>query len=506
MTTRATVAQGTDRPELHEAERLVALEGESKGRLEAILEFLRTGAQERELHEVERELLTRLLMLGRTLVQVFVAKKGTGKVPEGRVTRPSGEELPYHSIKARGYASIFGEVEIPRAYYWSPGEKGWFPLDAELNLPEQRYSYLLQEWGELLGADGAFEKVTERLETLLQVKFWNQGIQQVAQAAAEDVQPFYEQLGAPPAAKEGALLVATIDGKGVPIRPSEPQGQKLRLGPGEKPNKKKEAVVSAVYTIDRYPRTPEDVIREIDSENRIVPPNPPPPPRPRPQNKRMRATMRGKDEAFAEVRRQLDERDPQGKKERIALTDGAEPLQERVQSQLAGQSGIVLILDIMHVLTYLWAVAFAFHKEGTPEASRWVMNKLRLLLEGKVGYVIGALRHRLGEGGLSRSKQRDFTKAITYMERNRAFMAYDVYLAEGYPIGSGVAEGGCKHLVGDRMESTGMRWSIDGAQAILDLRSVSINGDWAAFWRFHAAQEKARLYGVEHAYPLKKAG
>jgi hypothetical protein len=496
--TREMVTQGTDTPELHEAERLAALETESRSKLESLLEFLRTGAQQSELHEVEREVLTQLLGLGRTLLQVFLATKGTGKVPAGRVAAPSGEELPYHSIKRCGYASIFGEVEIRRAYYWGVAQKGLFPLDAELNLPEQRYSYLLQEWGELLGTDGSFEKVTERLETLFRVKFWSQGVQHVAHAAAESVQPFYEQLPAPAAATEGELLVATIDGKGVPIRPEEPQGRKLRIGPGEKPNKKKEAVVSAVYTIDRYPRTPEDVIREIDTENRIVAPDPPPPPRPRPKNKRMRATMQGKKTAFDEMRRHLDERDPTGEKQRVALTDGAEPLQEGVLTQLAGSSGIVLILDIMHVLTYLWPVAFAYYKEGSADASRWVMHKLHLLLEGKVGYVIGTLRQRLALGGLSRSKQRDFKKAIAYMERNRTFMAYDLYLAEGYPIGSGVAEGGCKHLVGDRMESTGMRWSLHGAQAILDLRSVSINGDWEAFWRFHAAREKARLYGPKH--------
>jgi|CXWL01.1.fsa_nt_gi hypothetical protein len=498
MRTRARVAQGTDKPDLHEAERLGALVGESRDKLEALLDFLRVGAQKSEIHQVEREILTRLLCLGRTLLEVFLAGKGTGAAPEGRVTRPSGEILPYHSIKPCGYASIFGKVEVRRAYYWGQAEQGWFPLDAELNLPAQRYSYLLQEWGELLGTDGSYEKVTERLETLFGVTFWTQGVQHVARAAAQDVQPFYEQLPPPPEEEEGELLVATIDGKGVPMRPEEPQGQRLRLAPGEKPNKKKEAVVSAVYTIQRFRRTPDDVIREIDDQNRIVPPLPDQarPQRPRPQNKRLRATMRGKDEAFAEVRRQLDQRDPGGTKPWIALTDGAEPLQERVLAELAGPSGIVLILDVMHVLTYLWWCAFAYHPEGTPEASRWVMNKLRLLLEGKVGYVIGALRQRLNQDSLSRSKQRDFLKAIRYMERNRAFMAYDVYLAEGYPIGSGVAEGACKHLVGDRMESTGMRWSMAGAQAMLDLRSAALNGDWAELWRFHVAAEKTRLYGT----------
>lgn len=498
MRTSTTVPLGTDKPELHEAERVGALMRESRDQLDLLLRYLRTDAQKSELHEVERGILVRLLQLGQTLLQAFLAEKGTGKASEGRVTTPAGQELPYHSTRSCDYASIFGKIEVRRAYYWGPADHGYFPLDAELNLPEQCFSYVLQEWGALLGTDGSFEKVTERLETFFGVKFWSQGVQHVARAAADDVQPFYEQLPPPPAKEEGELLVATIDGKGVPIRPEEPQGRKIRIGPGEKPNKKKEAVVSAVYTVERFRRTPDDVIREIDQENRIVAPAQAPPPRPRPQNKRVRATMRGKDEAFAEVRRQLDQRDPHGRKQWIALTDGAEPLQERTLSQLAGPSGILLILDIMHVLTYLWAVAFAYHKEGTPEASRWVMNKLRLLLEGKVGYVIGTLRLRLGQGGLSRSKQRDFQKAIDYMERNRPFMAYDVYIAEGYPIGSGVAEGACKHLVGDRMESTGMRWSMAGAQAILELRSVSLNGDWTAFWRYRAAREKARLYGGDH--------
>lgn len=100
----------------------------------------------------------------------------------------------------------------------------------------------------MLGADGSFEKVTERVETLLGVKFWKQGVQHVARVAAADVQSFYEARPVPAAKSEDELLVSTIDGKGVPMRPDEPRRSRLRVGPGEKPNKKKEAVVSAVYT------------------------------------------------------------------------------------------------------------------------------------------------------------------------------------------------------------------------------------------------------------------
>ena len=73
-------------------------------------------------------------------------------------------------------------------------------------------------------------------------------------------------------------------------------------------------------------------------------------------------------------------------------------------------------------------------------------------------------------------------------------MKYDEYLAAGYPIGSGVVEGACRHLVKDRMERSGMRWLPSGAQAMLDLRATYLNGEWNNFWKFHVASEDQRLY------------
>jgi len=495
MKSSGSVAKRTDKEGLGQSERKVA-DDCVRADLERVLEFGRTEAQKLPLHEVERQVFARVMRLGRLLLLSVLAERGDGRVAKDESVVPGTASLPLHSTKTRGYLSIFGEIEISRAYYWRVGEAGVCPLDAELQLPEERYSYLLQEWGELLGTDGSFEKVTARLETLLGVKFWSQGVQRVAHLAAEDVQAFYEQKPTPAKETEGELLVATVDGKGVPVRREDEDGRRqLRVAPGKKPNRKREAVVSAVYTVEPHRRTAEDVLREIDDRGCVVPNVSAAPPRPRPKNKRLRATMHGKDAAFPEIRRQLDERDPTGTKTWIALTDGADALQERVYQHLTGPNGIVLVLDVMHVLGYLWPVAFTFFDDGIPEASRWVMNKLRLLLEGKVGYVIGSLRRRLDQGGLSKNKQRDFEKAIRYMVNNRPCMAYDEYLAKGYPIASGVAEGACKNLVKDRMECTGMRWTLPGAQAILDLRSVSLNGDWQAFWRFHVAQRTQQLYG-----------
>jgi hypothetical protein len=88
-----------------------------------------------------------------------------------------------------------------------------------------------------------------------------------------------------------------------------------------------------------------------------------------------------------------------------------------------------------------------------------------------------------------------FFIVMTYLENGKNHMRYDIYLKRGYPIGSGVVEGACKNLVKDRMEQCGMRWTIAGAEAVLGMRSIQINGMNSDYWQYHIAQEKQRLYG-----------
>jgi len=112
-----------------------------------------------------------------------------------------------------------------------------------------------------------------------------------------------------------------------------------------------------------------------------------------------------------------------------------------------------------------------------------------------VGYVIGGLRRLRDQHDLRGEKRRTVEAAIRYYENNRDHMRYDEYLAAGYPIGSGVAEGACRHLVKDRMERTGMRWTVDGAQAMLHLRATYLNGDWQQFIDYRIETEQEALYG-----------
>ena len=100
---------------------------------------------------------------------------------------------------------------------------------------------------------------------------------------------------------------------------------------------------------------------------------------------------------------------------------------------------------------------------------------MREWLEGRVGSVIEGFGQRLTQERLRGVKRKVVKSAIEYLENNREHLKYDEYLAAGYPIGSGVAEGACRHLVKDRLEQTGMRWTVTGAQAMLHVRALYLN-------------------------------
>ncbi|MDM8556548.1 hypothetical protein QUF75_17620 [Desulfococcaceae bacterium HSG7] len=96
----------------------------------------------------------------------------------------------------------------------------------------------------------------------------------------------------------------------------------------------------------------------------------------------------------------------------------------------------------------------------------------------------------MSEGERTESQIEKFEKVITYLKNHKQYMKYDQYLSQGYPIGSGVVESACDHVVKDRMEMSGAGWGINGAESILRLRSISKSGDWDEYWKFFTANAK----------------
>jgi hypothetical protein len=139
------------------------------------------------------------------------------------------------------------------------------------------------------------------------------------------------------------------------------------------------------------------------------------------------------------------------------------------------------ILDLLHVTPRLWQAAKLLYGENSPEVLPFVRERVTQVLEGKVETVIRTVRRLAKERGLNAAKRRALSGIGSYLHKNRHRMRYDEYLRHGYPIASGVIEGACRHLIKDRMERAGMHWTMAGAQAMLDLRSVWIGGQWDAF-------------------------
>src|SRR5213075_2261576 len=156
------------------------------------------------------------------------------------------------------------------------------------------------------------------------------------------------------------------------------------------------------------------------------------------------------------------------------------------------------ILDLLHVTPRLWQAAHVFHPEGSEAAEAFARERILRVLQGEVAGVVQGLRRLGTQRGLKGSKKKTLAQVCAYLEKNRGRMRYDAYLAKGYPIASGVIEGACRHLVKDRMERAGMHWTLSGAQAMLNVRSVHLGGQWEAFQQFRIEQATERLYPHRH--------
>jgi hypothetical protein len=260
------------------------------------------------------------------------------------------------------------------------------------------------------------------------------------------------------------------------------------------------ALVGAVYSVDPFVRTPEEVLDALFRDAPLVQP----PSRPRPCFKYVRAALQRNDQdstepqtqaIFGWMAAQVALRNPDADKQVLLLMDGQDSLWRAGWAYLPKElAEVTEILDLLHALGYLWEAASLFHPKGSDDARALVKTQAQRMLHGDVAAVIHALRW-LGTHRKRKGKRRDALKRICgYFHNNAHRMAYDVYLENGFPIASGVIEGACRCVVKDRMERSGMRWVMTGARAMLDMRCVYLSGLWEEFTAFRIQRESRRLY------------
>jgi hypothetical protein len=448
-----------------------------------------SSALQLPLHQIESQQQAKGLEVQRLLLQAHLQHRGNGDVgPALRLQQQDGAVLYSHRrLGARSLTTVFGTVELVRMGYSRPGAPSIFPLDQALALPARSFSYELQRRLVKAAVQNPFLESVQTIADLTGVSVSKRSLEEILPDAAQDFDAFYRQRSPEPAT--GSILVAAVDCKGIPmVKPGGAQPTP-RLTKGQKANKKRMATVAAVFTRAPWVRTPQQVVESLFRTCRRTPGEAPTPPRP--ENKRVWASLlKGKTAVIQEVAAEMDRRDPSRSKTRVALTDGERALQIRVNRKLS----VTLILDLMHVLEKLWKAAYVFHAEGSLEADLWVLDRTLRILFGDVGQVVKGIRQSITKRGLSGAKRKTLLGVAGYLYRNRAQMRYDEYLALGWPIGTGPVEGACKNLIKDRMERSGMRWTEQMAEAIVQLRAIYLSGDFDRYWQFHIEQDQRRLY------------
>lgn len=499
----------------HETEVLKAENADLLGILTDLCAYLRGAAADgTAAHEVELAVWQRILQLGATLFGQFLTLLGTGDLGDS-VSLPDGRLCQrLETLHGRRYLSIFGEFQLQRTAYGSrEGQKiDFVPLDNRLQLPAGAFSYLLQNWDQSLCVEEAFSQAGRTIQRMLGLKQPVDSLERMNGQMAALVEDFRAERPQPAADQEGDIVVTSADGKGVVMRrtAAEPAPPAHRTK-GDKASRKEMAIVGAVYTVDRYERTAAQVVAALFGDDRAEPL----PQRPKPCHKHTMASLAytdvegthpGIEKTYTWLLEEVWARNRGFGKEMVHLCDGQEALWQARADHLPARN-TTDILDLLHVTPRLWLAAHVFHAEKSPAAEQFVRERVLKMLEGKADLVIRGLREMGTKRQVTGSKKATLAKVCAYFENNRGRMHYDAYLAKGYPIASGVIEGACRHLVKDRMERAGMHWTRAGAQAMLDVRSIHINGDWEEYQEFRFDCETRKLYPWRHLvegakYPL----
>jgi hypothetical protein len=197
-----------------------------------------------------------------------------------------------------------------------------------------------------------------------------------------------------------------------------------------------------------------------------------------------------------------EQRDPTHRRPWIVLVDGARHQLDLIRAEAARRTVTIhILIDFIHVLEYLWKAAWCFYPDADPAAEPWVAGHALPILAGQVDAVIAALQTQATDTGLAAQQRGGVDACVGYLQAKREFLGYDTALARGWPIATGVIEGACRHLIGDRLDITGARWGLHGAEAVLKLRALWTNGDFDAYWRYHLAQEHRRVHQPRYQHP-----
>lgn len=489
------------------------IEAQIRQAVDELICFVRSDGGALQLRGFEQSLWSRMAVLFRLFVALFLAVRH-------QLLDLSGYEAEGWRVKkefaTRTLKTLCGPVTYGRAYLRRKG-RGWFPLDALLGITSDGFSWRVIDLVTRLATRvsyGATRSImrgmigwspsTEAIESLVI------GLGQRAPAFMATQQSFDD---------DGEVLVIEVDGKAAPMATEaelEARRQKRKHGPqcgcgcqrhrgrkrrkGKKKKRKKRghnskngrsATLVAMYTLRR------------GEDGKLH----------GPINKKIWGQFGTRKAAIQWAREQATRRGFRPDTDKVVqiVIDGERCLRKEMQKLFPNA---ILTLDVRHAQERLWKIGRLFHEEGSQELQQWVEPLNALLLAGRVDALLERLRKILKSipkrGPNTKNKRETLEKQIAYFEERREIMRYDEYHREDLVLATGVIEGACRYVVGERLDCSGMRWKVEGAEPLLQLRCIELNGDWDQFISWTADQTTAelknsKLIKIRHPTPKPKS-
>jgi hypothetical protein len=415
--------------------------------------------------------------------------------------------------RCRLLATLFGRVEVNRIAYRSAGVANLYPADAALALPEHLYSYPLCKRAVQRVTGGSVRAAQCGLGGGCGQVPGTRQLMEIMVESATDVRDFYQMLEQPGTITPcDDLLVLSVDATGVNMIPADlrqpadrasarrPRPPSASLSRRERTGRSRMAVVTVLYDAAPAVRTPADIVA-LDAAERAGRR-----PGPKSRNRRVNASVtHSTDPMVRQLFQQAQSRDPEHRRRWVVVVDGANHQLECLKKHAkAMKAPITIIIDFIHVLEYVWKAAEDLHPTY-PARVGFVQRTARDLLGGNINQVMTDLENRLRAQTEAGQNCPGLKRAVDYLRAKRPYLGYDMALALGWPIASGLVEGACRSIVKDRLDITGARWSLRGAEAVLLLRTVITNGDFEEYWTFHTRQDYQRVHATRYKDQLTLA-
>ena len=432
------------------------------------------------LTDFEQQLPRRLFALGILLVEVFLRAR------QERVFAAQGGSIV--ARVARTIRTVVGLVHVVRLYVRKDGASTC-PVDADIGLLADRNSSQLLALAVRLATRMSYQQAHEVLSWFVPEAPSPKAIQQAVLGLGRHTEEFFKQRAAP--ADDGEVLVLLFDGKAIPTategelnqrrgpqsdRPRAPSPRhrgrqaredrpaRRRRQPGDKAKNGRGGTMAVMYTLTRE----GDLLLG-------------------PVNKRVYATMGSKRHAFEVARREATKRGfgPGTGKLIQVVTDGDLDLAALTQEFFPEA---LHTLDCMHALEYVGTLGRTLYRHKGKAFLRWFEEQRGRLLDGEIEKMLAGWREsaavlpRRGPG--SKERRETVEKALVYLEKRVGNMNYAELAEQDLELGSGAVEGAINHVMVKRFDQGGMRWIVEHAQPLLQLRCIDFNGDWEAFLRW----------------------